>query len=165
MDRHLFTALNSPAEVGLRAICVLAAAFPSAYSVRRLTVLDYLLVHSDDLPNGPAGLHPKTPFRSGEVLVRREVLQRGLRLYESRGLISREYRSDGIRFMATDDSGWFIDGLRSTYVGDLRSRARWLEASFSEMPDADLADLVAKHLGEWGAEFEFEAVLSEVMSA
>lgn len=78
---------NGAVEIGLRALSLLNEAFPATYSLQRLVVFDYLVVHSDDLPNGPAGLHPKTPHRGGELLVRRAVLEEGLLLYQSRGLV------------------------------------------------------------------------------
>ena len=39
---------NSSVEVGLRALAVLTAYHPAAHGLQRLTVLDYLVVHSDD---------------------------------------------------------------------------------------------------------------------
>jgi len=77
---------NGPIEIGLRAISILNDAYPSGYSLQRLIIFDYLSVHSDDISGGPTGLHPKTPHRSGELLVRRDVLQKGLLLYMGRGL-------------------------------------------------------------------------------
>ena len=53
---------NGPVEIGLRALALLNEAFPACYSMQRLVVFDYLVVHSDDMPGGPTGLHPKTPY-------------------------------------------------------------------------------------------------------
>lgn len=151
---------NGPIEIGLRTLVILTEAFPAAYSLQRLVFSDYLLVHSDDA-DGPQGLHPQTPRRSGELLVRRESLQRGLLLYQSRGLIERRYEPDGIIFAATEASMTFIDVLESQYVSELRSRAEWLISRFHAMTDKQLDDFVKERLGSWGAEFEFESVLSE----
>jgi hypothetical protein len=151
---------NGPIEIGLRALVVLTEAYPASYSLQRLVISDYLVVHSDDA-DGPQGLHPQTPRRSGELLVRRESLQRGLLLYESRGLIERRYEPDGIVFAATEASAAFIDVLESRYVSELRSRTEWLISRFHELADKELHDFVKKQLGNWGAEFEFESVLWE----
>ena len=151
---------NGPIEIGLRALVILTEAFPSAYSLQRLVISDYLVVHSDDA-DGPQGLHPQTPRRSGELLVRRESLQRGLLLFQSRGLIERRYEPDGIMFAATEASAAFVDVLESQYVSELRSRAKWLVSRFQAMTDKELDDFVEKRLGIWGAEFEFESVLWE----
>jgi hypothetical protein len=150
---------NGPVEIGLRALTVLNDAYPDAYSLQRLVVFDYLIVHSDDVPGGPSGLHPQTPHRGSELLVRRGALQEGLMLYQSRGLIERQYESSGVFYSATDRSSSFLDVLRTKYVVLLRERAAWLVERFGEVPDVALEELVREHVGEWGAEFAMESVL------
>lgn len=150
---------NGPVEIGLRALCVLTTAFPAAYPLQRLVVFDYLLVHSDDIDGGPEGLHPKTPYRGGEILVRRGVIQDGLSLYESRGLVERVYKDGGIFFAATDRSADFLDTLSTQYLRALRERANWVVDSFGLLGDAALEAMVREHIGTWGAEFSMESVL------
>lgn len=157
--RRFIAPFNGPVEIGLRALAVLNDAYPASYSLQRLVVFDYLIVHSDDVPGGPSGLHPQTPHRGGELLVRRGVLQEGLLLYQSRGLVQRRYEDSGVFFAATDRSAAFLDVLRTEYVVRLRERAAWLVRSFGKIPDADLEKMVRGHVGEWGAEFEMESVL------
>ena len=156
---HFFTPFNGPVEIGLRALSVLTAAFPTAYELQRLVVFDYLLVHSDDMPGGPVGLHPKTPHRGGEILVRRGVLQDGLALYESRGLIRCAYQEGGIFFSATDRSAGFLDALSSSYLEGLRARADWVVENFGLLDEVELDALVRERIGTWGAEFAMESVL------
>lgn len=150
---------NGPVEIGLRALCVLTTAFPSAYALQRLVVFDYLVVHSDDIEGGPEGLHPRTPHRGGEILVRRGVIQDGLTLYESRGLIERVYKDGGIFFAATDKSADFLDTLSTGYLAGLRARADWVVESFGALDDEELDALVRARIGTWGAEFALESVL------
>lgn len=150
---------NGPIELGLRALCVLTAAFPAAYALQRIVVFDYLLVHSDDIDGGPKGLHPKTPHRGGEILVRRGVIQDGLTLYESRGLIERVYKDGGIFFAATDRSADFLNTLSTEYLIDLRERADWVVESFDALDDTALETMVRERIGTWGAEFSMESVL------
>jgi hypothetical protein len=159
-DRTRFIApFNGPVEIGLRALAVLNDAYPGAYSLERLVLFDYLIVHSDDIPGGPPGLHPQTPYRGGELLVRRGVLQEGLLLYQSRGLVERRYEESGVSFAATDRSAAFLDVLRTEYVVSLRERAVWLVENFGQTPDSDLEKMVREHIGKWGAEFAMESVL------
>jgi hypothetical protein len=156
---HFVSPFNGPVEIGLRALCVLTAAFPAAYALQRLVVFDYFLVHSDDIAGGPAGLHPKTPHRGGEILVRRGVIQDGLTLYESRGLIERVYKDGGIFFGASDKSADFLDTLSTEYLAGLRDRADWVVDSFGALDDAALDAMVRERIGTWGAEFAMESVL------
>lgn len=150
---------NGPIEIGLRALCVLTTAFPTAYALQRLVVFDYFLVHSDDIEGGPEGLHPQTPHRGGEILVRRGVLQDGLTLYESRGLIERVYQDGGIFFAATDRSADFLDTLSTEYLKALRERSNWVVDSFGLLADGELDAMVRERIGTWGAEFSMESVL------
>lgn len=156
---QLLSPFNGPVEIGLRALCVLTTAFPAAYALQRLVVFDYFLVHSDDIEGGPDGLHPQTPHRGGEILVRRGVLQDGLALYESRGLIERVYKDGGIFFSATDKSADFLDTLSTEYLKSLLERADWVVNSFGLLDDAELNAIVRDHIGTWGAEFSMESVL------
>jgi hypothetical protein len=150
---------NGPIEIGLRALSLLSEAFPASYSLQRLVVSDYLLVHSDDLPNGLPGLHPKTPHRGGELLVRRTVLEQGLMLYQSRGLLDRRYTATGVMFAATERTAGFLDALSTGYSVELRERAAWLVSLFGEISDSELLKITNSQVGEWGAEFAMESVL------
>jgi hypothetical protein len=150
---------NGSVEIGLRALCILAAAFPNPHSVQRLTAFDYLVVHSDDVPDGPTGLHPQTPNRGGEILARRGILQEGLLLYQSRGLIERRFADDGVYYAATERSAGFLDALGASYVGDLRERAAWVVDGMGELDDTALGAFVRERIGDWGAEFTMQSVL------
>lgn len=150
---------NSPVEIGLRALTVLDEIYPQATSLERLIVFDYLLVHSDDVPGGPKGLHPKTPYRSGELLVRRRVLQDGLTLFQTRGLVERHFNEQGITYSASDGSGSFLESLDAPYLLELRNRSRWLVDRFDGESDSDVTLFVNTHLGAWGAEFTHQSVL------
>ena len=156
---HIVSPFNGPVEIGLRALCVLTTAFPAAYALQRLVVFDYFLVHSDDIEGGPEGLHPRTPHRGGEILVRRGVIQDGLTLYESRGLIERVYKDGGIFFAAPDKSADFLDTLSTEYLAGLRDRADWVVDSFGALDDTELDSMVRERIGTWGAEFSMESVL------
>lgn len=159
LERRFVTPFNGPVEIGLRALVILNDAYPEAYSLQRLVVFDYLIVHSDDVPGGPPGLHPKTPHRGGEILVRRNTMQMGLLLYQSRGLVERRFEKAGVYFAATDHSASFLDVLCSDYLLGLRERAAWLVNGFGQIPEDDLEKIVNEHIGEWGAEFAMESVL------
>jgi hypothetical protein len=150
---------NGPVESGLRSAVLLYAIYPGVLSLQRLVIYDYFIIHSDDIPDGPAGLHPKTPYRSEELLVRRDSLRRGLKLFMSRGLIGDHYCDSGIVYIATDHTGAFLDALTSDYTLELRKIGEWVIDRFSSFSDQELHVLVKENLGEWGAEFEMDSVL------
>lgn len=159
MSSSLF---NSPLETGLRSLFVLHAVAPALIDLHRLVAYDYLVVHSADVPGGPASLHPAVPFRSGEWLVRRDLVDRGLALMHSRELISMDFSALGIRYHATALTGAFIEHLRSPYASSLRSRALWLNQQFSGMSDGALRELMTTNVGQWGVEFDRRTAVREL---
>ncbi len=150
---------NGPLDIGLRTVVILHEAYPKAYSLQRLVILDYLVVHSDDVDGGPEGLHPQTPHRSGELLVRRDTIQKGLYLYMSRNLVARRFHKAGIVYSVTEHTGAFLDTLEAEYTRGLRERAVWLVNRFGTMEDSQLDEFIRSNLDNWGAEFEMESVL------
>lgn len=150
---------NSPVEIGLRAACILSNIYPENYSMQQLIYFDYLTIHSDDIPDGPQGLHPKIPSRGGEILIRRESLAKGLSLYINKGLVSRNFTSEGIQYSATESTVPFLDSLQSSYCQLLRERAFWVISYFEKWSECELSRYMNEHVGKWGAEFEREAIL------
>ncbi len=150
---------NGVVETGLRSLTLLVGVFPGDLSLGRLVIYDYVIVHTDDIEHGPSALHPRTPHRAAELLVRRERIQAGLLLYQSRGLIVRKFDSDGVFFSASERAGSFLDAFRAPYVSALRQRAAWVAERFTGMDDTDLQAFVDERIGDWGTEFDSESVL------
>ena len=152
--RDLISPFNSSVEIGFRALVLLNEVYPSELSLRHLVILDYMLVHSDDIEGGPIGLHPKTPYRSGELLVRRDPLQSGIELFRSRGLIEKRYRTKGEFYAASEQSDSFLSVISTPYSSKLFDRAEWVASEFGSTSLDDLESIVRDNLGNWGAEFE-----------
>lgn len=149
---------NSAIECGLRSLIILEHAFPLEYDLQRLVFYDYLLVHSGDA-GGPESIHPATPHRSGEVLVKRHILEQGLLLMMSRSLVIREYDKTGIIYLASDTATPFLDNLKSHYISLLKERAYWVIDVFNEYDDDKLEKFFHDNLDRWGGEFQKEALL------
>src|SRR5258706_2375937 len=97
--RHQVQTFNGPLEAGVRAVAVLAAAFPRSYDLQRLTAFDYLLIYTGQL-GGPEDLHPATPIRAPATEVRSKVVQDALNLMMTRGLVIRHAATNGIQYRA-----------------------------------------------------------------
>jgi hypothetical protein len=152
---------STPLEIGLRALIVLDAMRPIAADLQRLVSYDYLLVHSGDV-GGPESIHPSTPHRSAEILVKRDVLRAGLQLMLSRDLVAVEMTRHGVRYSATDLTSHFLLYFDGAYAAQLRERARWLDDRFSRLEDDALQALIAQNLDKWGGEFTSEALVRHV---
>jgi hypothetical protein len=149
---HL-TPFNSPLETGVRALILLAEAYPETLDLQRILEFDYLMVHSGDV-GGPPSLHPALPLRSGELLVRRQLIERGLLLMMSRGLIERLASGAGLSYQADDAAGPFLDALCADYLKDLKLRASWVISTFGHMSDADIRKALSAIYDQWTREFQ-----------
>jgi hypothetical protein len=144
---------NSPLESGLRTLVLLTHAYPKSYDLQRLISLDYLIIHSEDA-GGSTSVHPPTPLRSGELLVKRKLIEKGILLMLSRKLITRQLTKKGIYYKANDASSAFLDSLKSEYVWALRDVVDWVIENYGDKTDGQLESFFKKHLDKWGREFE-----------
>ena len=147
------TPFNSALETGVRSLAILVAAYPRAHDLQRLVHYDYLTVHSEDA-GGPPSLHPAVPLRTGELLVRRETIKRGLELMISANLVQRLPNSDGFSYAAEDAAGAFVRNLETEYHAELQQRARWVVHTFDPLSAADLNERIRSLIEVWRVEFQ-----------
>jgi hypothetical protein len=144
---------NSPLETGIRALSILEAAHPVSCDLHRLVELDYLVVHSGDA-GGPESLHAPLPMRAGELLVRREIIERGLLLMASRGLVERVVSPDGFLYRAGEAAGPYMAALRAPYSINLRERARWAVEAFGHLSNDAIRSITQRFFEKWTSEFQ-----------
>ena len=146
---------NSPLETGIRAVVVLEAFYPRACNISELTWFDHLVVHTGDFGNGevPESIHPALPNRTGELLVRRGLVEESLKLMQVNHLIEVMESENGIHFSASEDAPFFLDLLRAPYTIQLKERAQWLASTFANMSSEEINKMVSKKIGRWTAEF------------
>lgn len=152
---------NTPLESGMRSAFLLLAAFPHTCDIQRLVQYDYLIVHSGDVKNGPPSIHPATPNRSGELLVRRSLVESGLKLMENKSVVERRFTKNGLEFTAGAYAVVFLNSLSSDYSKQLRERAQWVINQFQSMSDKKLADYMRSQWSQWGAEFVRTSLLDD----
>lgn len=153
MSEEKNSPFNSALETGIRTLAVLVASYPMPHDLGRLVQYDHLTVHSADA-GGPNSLHPPLPLRSGELLVRRGLVQAGLRLMISRFLVSREPQAEGFVYVAEEAAGAFLDNMRSPYIVQLRDRADWVAATFDRLEPRQLDAVVNRLFEAWTTEFQ-----------
>ena len=144
---------NSPFEAGVRSLCILTEAYPTSLDVHRLVDLDYLVVHSGDV-DGPPSLHAPVPLRSGEILVRRGLIEAGLLLMMSRGLVERNLGEDGFYYLATEESAPFVTSFATPYNRELRERSAWAVAQFAQAGGSDLRARLSGLFDQWTTQFQ-----------
>ncbi|WP_371799096.1 threonine transporter [Streptomyces sp. NBC_01707] len=135
--------LNSPLEIGVRALVLLAESHPQALDLAQLAVLDHAVLHSGEL-NGPPSLHPSLPGHSGELGMKRTVLEQALLVLIRAGLAGVEANATGLVYRATERGPAFVDILEAPYVERLRERAEWAVHHWA--PETDVRTATAAFL-------------------
>lgn len=146
---------NSSLETGVRAAVVLDAIYPRAADLSELTWLDHLVVHTADI-GGPPSLHPDIPQRTGELLVRRRLVEDGLLLMRRLHLVESQTTAEGIVYIAREEAAAFVESLRTLYGRTLRQRAQWLADYLQKTSREELSRLISDRLGRWAVEFQGE---------
>lgn len=151
---------NTPLETGLRSAALLLAAYPQGCDIQRLVQYDYLIVHSEDVEGGPPSIHPATPHRAGELLVRRKLVEQGLEFMARRLVVEKQFdEAGGIIYRAGEYAILFMGALTSNYATKLQRRAEWVVGRFQGMSDEELADYMRSRWSQWGAEFVWSVLV------
>lgn len=146
---------NSALETGLRSVSLLVAGYPRSFDLQSLVNFDHLVVHTQDV-GGPASLHAKVPMRTAELLVRRSLVERGLLLMISKGLIERKADRSGIAYCAGEFAETFLSSLTSHYILMLRQRAAWVMEKFGSLNEAELKAHIDEYFGKWIEQFQMQ---------
>ena len=150
-DEQVF---NSSFETGIRAVCALVAGLPNQYDIQQLLAFDHIIVHSGDMPEGPPSLHPQVQQRNGELLVRRPLIQTGLALMETKGLVATHALNGQIVYTATELAPVFLESLENAYLQTLIERATWAVAAFGELGQRTFFHVFDAAFDRWSAEFQ-----------
>lgn len=147
------SAFNTPLEAGIRAMSVLLPAFPEKYDIQKLVTFDHLIIHTGDV-GGPESLHPNLPLRSTEILVRRSLVEKGLLLMVSRGLVERIIEPSGIYYRAGEMTEPIFMNFDAPYLKALRNRGAWVVQMFGELNESLLRETMSRYFAQWLQEFQ-----------
>jgi len=156
---------NSTLETGIRALVVLEAFYPRCCDLLEMTWLDHLVVHTGDFDGQdvPESLHPDLPNRAGELLVRRQLVEKSLRLMQQMHLVEVFETEDGISFAASEDAPSYLDLLQAPYSLALKQRAKWIVDRFAGMQTVEIRAMIEGRIGRWTAEFRAEELPTELL--
>lgn len=155
---------NSTLETGIRALVVLEAFHPRRCDLLEMTWLDHLVVHTGDLddPDAPNSLHPDLPNRTAELVVRRPLVAKSLRLMQQLHLVDVFDTEDGISYGASDDAPIYLDLLQTPYSVALKERAQWMAKRYADKPATEMRQQIEKRIGRWTADFHVEETFAGV---
>lgn len=141
-------------EAGLRSLGILESVFPETLDIARLVALDHIMVHSRDFDvDAPESLHPPSPYRRAEPIVRRDLVRLGIDLMVARNLVHRIPTPDGFAYLASETASPFIASLESAYWINLLERSRWAAEKFGSNTSDQLSVLIRERVDTWIAEF------------
>lgn len=133
-------------------VFVLLALHPRKADLQTLVYLDYAVIYSADL-GGPSSLHTPVPLRSGEYLSRRDVIEQGLYLMSTRGLVSIEADACGIWYSAGEGAASLVGLVSGEYGTALAERCGWVAEAIGHHSIYEL-EIMFNDLGlRWGAHF------------
>ncbi|MCW6091725.1 hypothetical protein FC826_02985 [Clostridium botulinum] len=115
--------LNTPVELGMRALVILSLNQEIDFDLERLIYYDYISTHLSDYNEQFKSLHPSSPYRSGEVLAKREIMRKGLLFLIKKDLIYILFNSDGIIYRPNKYSMHFLNEFKSPYLQQLINHA------------------------------------------
>src|ERR1043166_2071261 len=144
---------NSTFEAGIRAVFLLASMYPETLDIEDLVALDHLVVHSEDV-GGPNSLHPATETHATEMLVRRELIQNGLLLMQTRSLIDRVADETGMSYRAGEEARNFVSYLTSGYFRDLNRAANFVISLRKQLGKSEFEAVVEEQLERWAIQFQ-----------
>lgn len=153
--------LNSPLEIGLRTVILLTEAFPEALDIDRLVLMDYYLLHSGDF-DGPSSLQPAVSTRSGELGIKRTVLEHGVQLMTRAGMIEVEASTQGITYRASEAASPFLRLVRSPMLDQLSQVASWVCVEFSDLSNDEIRERMRMLVSQWSEEWN-ESIKSGVV--
>lgn len=155
-DRN-FKLFNSPIEIGLRTLFILFQFKPEALSIDKLICFDYFLIHAGDVSKEQVSIHPKYPFRSTEIIVKREILMMAVKLLVSKELVTVKFSNQGILYEITSIGCRSLDYFESSYADELRKVSEWLYDRYSNFSEEQLFDVIHANIQKWGNEFSNES--------
>lgn len=154
---------NTPLETGLRILIILEELKRKQVDVNRLIIYDYLVTHASDFDKSLKSLHPSLPHRSGEIIIKRKVIQEGIKLMYSKELLDINYTENGIFYSANELTTAFLDYFETYYSKMLREYSNLVVSKFNKFSDEELSDFVNENLNKWGSEFTKESLIRGVV--
>lgn len=153
---------NSSFESGLRSLVMLEASYPDKFDLDHMIAFDHFIVHTGDI-GGPESLHPNNPGRANELIVRRKIVEEGLILMISRGLVMIEASPKGFLYQAGEFSPTFVGSLKEQYATLLKERGAWLIKEYKDAGENAFKKKIKEHIDRWSLEIKSsESHIAEV---
>ena len=128
---------NSPFEMGLRIIVLLAVAPKKRFSIDRIIGIDFISCYASDFGLPFPNLHGDNGYRYGEIVGRRLLVQESVKSLVTQGFI--EVIVDGGYFFSISEKGEkFAKKLGTRYAKDYRAIAQAAMVKYKDNLDSGI---------------------------
>jgi hypothetical protein len=98
-------------------------------------------------------LQPANPYRSSELHVRRQMIEKGIAMMLSKSIIECTLSTTGFTYRAGTWALAFLSALQAPYTHKLAESAKWVVSRFGMLSDNELAKFLNERWEKWGPEF------------
>lgn len=123
-------------------------------SSQRIMYYDYFVLHLNDLDQKYESLHPDNPNHSSEIAIKRDLVNKGLKLMIAKGLLGVKYTKSGIYYKDNQLTHDFVSLFQNEYVEALKRNINVVNGCFSHCSDKHIYKYINKNIGKWAGEFE-----------
>lgn len=153
--------LNGTFEVALRLLAIMTTC-KRAMTVERLTIYSYFALYLSDLCKDEDSLHPEIPYRNSSYINSRDVILPALDLLLSKGVIKCDFSNHATRFSATELGTALYEQIKGGYKHKLVGNIMKAHKLMRRKSDKSLNSLVYGKMAEWGSEFSYESIFTEI---
>lgn len=144
---------NNQLEIGLRLLCILNESYPEKISLQSLIYIDYIIIHSGDFDDKIESIHAPVPYRESEIYIKRQLIQDSLNFLITKNLITISYDTNGIKYIASEETTPFLEKLSENYTHQLLLRVEWFFKKFESTEEKILTSIFNKKSNLTNTEF------------
>jgi hypothetical protein len=136
---------NSPFEVSLRTLLILAEFEDNYLSADMLAATDFISIYGAAFGISEANLHGDSPFKFSEFATRRELVQQAIKNLVIKGLITINCSENGFKYGITDNGINYCDSLESDYANTYREMVHKSRKHIIGSSEQDILNMINRH--------------------
>ena len=133
---------NTPFEVSLRMLLVLAFDKSSAKNVDMITTLDFMAAYGRSFGITQYNLHGDNAFNFSEFASRRELTQRALRHLVLNRLVDVHQQDDGFYYTISENGLTLSTKFDSNYAEEYRATMELVLKHIKEKPESEIYAMI-----------------------
>ena len=133
---------NTPFEIGLRAMLILATTRSRGMTIDRITAYDFMTIYGSDFGVSEKNLHGINHFSFSELTSRRAVCSEGVKSFVLDGLIAVKWGKGGFTYSLSSYGKQYIKKLDSDYKEQYTQDVNEVHTKYGRQTDTALMKLI-----------------------